>query len=517
MMRQLLISVAALGLVAAIDPRPQELAVEGGRIEGAQREGVEAFLGIPYAAPPVGPLRWRPPQQVLPWQGVHTATRFGHDCMRPASEPAFEPSEDCLFLNVWRPIGARAGKKLPVLVWIHGGAFVAGSNALAEASGAAFALDGLIFVAPNYRLGRFGFFAHPALSAEHPDEPKGNYGYLDQIAALRWVKRNIAAFGGDPSNVTIMGASAGGESVLTLAASPSARGLFSRIIVQSGGGRKQLLQPQLLDRDLGDRPSAEKIGIAFAHSVGIEDGGASGLASLRALPAERIAGKLTAISLLFGERATFSGPIVDGRVVLSQPAEALAAAPALPVLVGSDESDLGINTARSKDEAFAAFGPLAGRARAAYDPDGTASLGDVNGRIGRDRLMIEPARLVARTAAGKGAPAWLFRFSYVASSLAGKPIKGAEHSSEVIYAFDTLPAVLGDRVTPRDAAVARTMHRYWVDFARTGDPNGAGLPRWPRIDGAEERLLDFQPDGRVVAKPDPWKARLDVTEAAVHQ
>lgn len=506
---------AALGLVAAPAQAwaaPPVANTEAGTVQGLVEEGVDAFKGIPFAAPPVGALRWRPPQPVSPWQGVRDATQFGHDCMRPASDPAFEPSEDCLYLNVWRPAGDKQ-RKLPVLLWVHGGAFVSGSNVSAEASGAAFARDGLVFVAPNYRLGRFGFFAHPALTAEQGEAPKGNYGYLDQIAALRWVKDNIAAFGGDPDNVTIMGASAGGESVLALMGSPLASGLFDRVIAQSGGGRNQLLGAQYLDRDTAKHPSAEKIGLAFAKSVGIEGEDAAALAKLRDLPADKVAGNLTALGMLFlGERERFSGPMVDGRIVTAQPAKALKAAPPRPILIGVDDADLGLNTAPDKDAAFAAFGSLADRARQAYDPDGTATVGAINGMIGRDRLMIEPARLVARTIAANGSPAWLFRFSYVAESRRRKAIAGAEHSSEVVYAFDRLRALLGDATTAGDAAVAATMHRYWVNFAATGNPNGAGLLAWPAVTAKGDPLLDFQADGAAVAKRDPWQARLDVTE-----
>lgn len=509
-----LLGAAALALIAAGPPAPQ-VSMEGGRVAGKATGDVEAFLGIPYAAPPVGPLRWRPTQPARPWTGVRAADTFGPDCMqaRDRADDRRALSEDCLTVNVWRP-AQRAGKALPVLVWIHGGGFVAGGSQDPQTWGDAFARRGIVAVTFNYRLGRLGFFAHPGLSAEHPDEPKGNYGYLDQIAALQWVRDNIARFGGDTRQVTVMGESAGGESVLALAGSPMAQGLFARAIVQSGGGREPLLGRRLMRENLPERVSAEKAGLAFAAAQQVGGEGQEAVAALRALPAEQINARLTMVSLIFGELARFPGPIEDGRIVTARPAEALArAANAVPMLVGATDADLGLNLAITKDLAFAGFGAGAATARAAYDPAGDTPLLLINTRIGADRTMQEPARLVARTLAARSAPAWRYRFSYVASALAGKPTPGAEHASDVAYAFDTLDVPLAGKVTSEDRAAAEMVNSYWLNFVRNGDPNGPGLAEWPRVDRAGEPMLEFQADGRAVAKPDPWKVRLDLAEA----
>src|SRR6266498_86363 len=289
-----------VGAAALSQSPPPIVKIDSGELQGVLADGVASFKGIPFAAPPVGELRWRPPQPVANWTSVRQASEFGADCMQgrfgpppaaAAGAPAPRmPSEDCLYLNVWRPADQGA-RNLPVMVWIYGGGFTGGSSASPNTSGIGFAKLGLVLVAMNYRVGRFGFFAFPDLSSEHPDETKGNYAYMDQIAALQWVKRNITAFGGNPDNVTIFGFSAGGVSVHSMLASPMARGLYQKAIVESGGSRDSVLTARPMRADGVDPNypmSAETIGITFAKSMGIEGTDPAALARLRALSADEV-------------------------------------------------------------------------------------------------------------------------------------------------------------------------------------------------------------------------------------
>jgi para-nitrobenzyl esterase len=488
--------------------------VDSGALKGVYDGSVVAFKGIPYAAPPVGDLRWRPPQPVAAWNGVRSAAEYGSDCMQlpfpsDAAPLGTPPAEGCLFLNVWAPSRV-SGKKLPVMVWIYGGGFVNGGSSPTVYDGTQFAKRGIVFVSFNYRVGRFGFFAHPALTKESPQGPLGNYGYMDQIAALQWVHRNVAEFGGDPTNVTLFGESAGGGSVLTLMTSAMSRGLFQKAVIESGGGRRGLFPPRHVREDAPGAPSGESVGVEFAKSVGITGDDAAALAALRKLPADAVVAGLNMATM---RTPTYPGPMIDGSLVVEVPEDAFRAGHQMkiPVVIGANSADIGFSLAKSMDEVLAPFGANADKARAAYDPDGTGDVRKVGTAIAADRMMVEPARFIARTVAGSGQPAYLYRFSYVAESMR-KEWQGAPHATEIPYVFDTVAAKYGKDLTPADEATAQAANAYWAAFAKTGNPNGDGRPVWPACEPKGDGLLDFAVAGPK-AGPDPWKARLDLIEA----
>lgn len=469
-----MIRLLVLALLAAAPAAAQQVRIDSGALDGTTADGVVSFKGIPYAAPPVGERRWTAPAPVAPWTGPRDAARFGADCVQnpvPGDVSRGAPmAEDCLFLNVWRP-NAATSARLPVMVWIHGGGFVAGSGALDVTDGAWLARRGVVVVTFNYRLGRFGFFAHPALGEG------GNWGLMDQIAALQWVRRNIAAFGGDPANVTLFGESAGGQSVVRLMASPAARGLFAKGIAASGGGRDRW--PSLAE--------AQAKSIAFAAQAGAAD-----LAALRALPAETVRGGIT---ILNKEEATYAGPIAGGGLVPGN-ADALFAAGGqarIPFIAGSNDDELGFIPApflpMVNGPLLAQLGTKADAVKAAYGtPDRAARY------LPGDMIFGEPALAMARRHARSGAPAWLYRFGYV---LEGKrePGKGAGHASDVAFQFGNLPA----NATPADREAAERVMAYWTNFARTGDPHGKGLPAWARLDPDAPELLAIGIAGTAMA------------------
>jgi para-nitrobenzyl esterase len=508
-------SIACLCLLAPLAVLAAErdrVTIDTGALQGATADEVISFKGIPFAASPVGPLRWKPPQPALKWEGVREATTYGADCMQEpfpgdAAPLGVKPEEDCLYLNVWIPEKpASAAQKLPVMVWIYGGGFVNGGGSPAVYDGSPFAKDGIVLVSFNYRLGNFGFFAHPALSAEQRGFPAVNYGLMDQIAALKWIRSNISRFGGDPHNVTIFGESAGGMSVSMLLTSPLAAGLFQKAVIESGGGRPG--RPPA--RSLKGPDSAQSVGLALAKQHGIEGKGADALAQLRQIPADQL--KLNMTMMRGGNYV--GGPVIDGKLNLGAPTTLYAAGKGVrvPVIVGANSADIGFARGNTLDELFAEFGPDAGKARKVYNPDNSTDVRAVGGRIGADQGMIEPAREIARLLSARGQPVYEFRFSYVAESLRSK-VPGALHATEIPFVFDTVSARYGKDTTAADEAAAQTMHKYWVAFAKTGRPEPAGEPAWPAYDSKSDQIMNFTETGPV-AGPDPWKARMDLAAAA---
>jgi para-nitrobenzyl esterase len=474
-------------LLGASLAQAQVVHVDGGDLAGTTVAGVAAFKGIPYAAPPTGANRWRAPQPVAPWSGPRDATAYGADCAQapfpPDAAPVrTRPAEDCLYLNVWKP--AAAGMRRPVMVWIHGGGFVNGGSSPAVYDGSAFARDGVVFVSLNYRLGRFGFFAHPGLAAEGYG---GNFGFLDQIAALRWVRANIAAFGGDPGNVTVLGESAGGISMHMLLQAPAARGLFARAIIESGGGRDTALAMPTI-------AVAARAGEAFAPGLDA--------AALRALPEAQVTGDL---SMLTMGQAGYSGPMTDGRTVFGGSLDSIAGGlyARVPVLVGANSAD-GIPRVRDKAAVFAAYGARADAARGFYDPDGRGAFLKVAVQAAADRMFIEPARAVARALAPRQ-PVWLYRFGYARPEWIAA-MGGAPHASEVPYAFDTIAARANLPELPGEAQTARAMHAAWLDFARTGQVAA------PRATADDTHVLLIDAAG-VHSVEDPIRMRLDFAES----
>jgi para-nitrobenzyl esterase len=448
--------------------------------------GVTAFKGIPFAAPPVGELRWKPAQPVAAWEGVRAGDKFGAVCMQPRMTqrepnnrsvdlPDSPPvSEDCLYLNVWTP-AASADAKLPVMVWIYGGAYTEGAGSTPHNQGDPLAAKGVVVVTFNYRLGALGFLAHPELTAESPHGASGNYALTDVLAALQWVKTNIAAFGGNPANVTIFGESAGAAISAALVGSPRAAGLFQRAIAESGTWMGLNLAP------MRTRQSAEQQTVKAAGEIG-----AANLAALRALPAEQAATKLPK-----------QGMIIDGWIVPEDLTRTFAEGRQnkVDVLVGSNRdegsfaSGLGppMTLQRWKETAAQRWGDAAHLGLKAYPAASDAEADAHNIRMFADN-MAWIMRVFAASQRAIGKRAYVYHFVHEPPLAAGARTLGACHTCEMPYVFNNLSAVrvYPDSSSPElalasatDIKLAEMTSAYWVNFATTGDPNGKGLPRWP--------------------------------------
>jgi para-nitrobenzyl esterase len=488
------LAVAFLTLMSSAVVTDDTVRVDGGLISGTNGSipSVRVFKGIPYVAPPIGELRWRPPQPVQDWNGVRRADRFAPMCTQPqrpttgsnlhdGSQESI--SEDCLYLNVWTParIGAREAS-LPVMVWIHGGRFEIGSSANGLYSGETLASKGVVVVSLNYRVGALGFVAHPDLTKESEHGASGNYGLLDQIAALKWVQSNIAQFGGNPNQVTIFGQSAGSMSLSALTASPLAHGLFHRVIAESGA----------LFGLMPSRDAAEKTGVRLATSLG-----ASSIAELRSRPADAFVGA----SIPFA-------PIVDGWVlpenvqtIFSKGRQNDAA-----LIVGWNANESGTapsaSAAAFTQQATKRWGGEAAAFLKAYpaSDDGQARRSEAASRS--DESFGWNGWTWARMQKQTGkAPSYLYHFARVPPQ-PDAATEGAFHGAEIYYAL----ANLGYKKwnwTAADKALSDTMSAYWINFAKTGNPNGAGLPQWPAYDASSDMLMLFGDKVSAVKNPNP--------------
>jgi para-nitrobenzyl esterase len=476
---------ALLPHVASAEAAP-EVRVRQGTLQGKEvGNGIVAFLGVPFAAPPIGPLRWQPPQPAGSWSGVRQAERYGMACSQNA--PGFgtlfdkSQSEDCLYLNIWSP-ELKPKKRLPVMVYMHGGGFVGGAGSIPTFDGIALGRNGVITVTINYRLGIFGFFAHPELTHESPHKASGNYGLADQIAALRWVKENIAAFGGDSARVTIFGQSAGSISVLDLMASPLSRGLIAGVIAESG-------TPLLAGSD-SSLAAAEKQGSAFVDAQG------QTIAQLRTLPADELMKRWSTFAASSGGR---TWPIVDGWILPRAPANVFAEhrEMAIPLLTGSNARE-GLRVpseAELPGRLRDVFGDAAARAAALYPASATPDpiLGSAANLFATDTSFRCPAVVIQNWHAQKGGPVYAYQFE---EAVPGREAAGSQHSDEVSYVFGTLNMLVGaSRVPEPIAKLSDTMVSYWANFAKSGNPNGPGVPEWPRFTTQRSAYLHLNAAG----------------------
>ena len=470
------------------EPITPVLQVESGKLTGLvldQASGLSVFRGIPYAAPPVGELRWRPPRTLATWKGVRACNQFSAIPWQRRTGTS-KKSEDCLYLNVWTTAAGKQAR-LPVMVWIHGGGLNKGWGHIGKYDGSAFARQGVVLVSINYRLGPLGYLAHPALSAESDQGVSGNYGFLDQIASLEWVRQNIAAFGGDPDNVTIFGESAGGTSVAVLSVSPRARGLFHRAILQSPwmfGFTSSLAEPNTMElkRPTGSFPGAEELGSRWANKF-VAGEGAAALAQLRKMSAQELvdAGSYDA-------RVTVDGWLLPGR-----PVELFAQGKQadVPMMIGTTRNEgnyfiryVGSKSRTEFEEKLNRFyGHAGGDVARLYPGDSAQELTGAGCLFCTDSWFLQPSRRMLQGMRHVKSAAYQYMFARSSKSY---PKLGAPHAVELAYVFDTLNE---KTASTEDRQLAQTMNRCWAQFARTGNPNAAGLPTWPTYTMEQRQYL----------------------------
>jgi para-nitrobenzyl esterase len=506
-MKKVLIAVILVGALCQIGLAQIKTAkVTGGEVQGVVTEGISVFKGVPFAAPPVGDLRWKAPAPVHPWTGIKKADAFGPACMQTAGAMGNTApvSEDCLYLNVWTP-AAKPGEKIPVIVWIYGGGFSGGSTSVPMYDGMGFAKKGVVLVSVAYRVGPFGFLALPELSAES-GKGSGTYGIADMIAGLRWVKENIARFGGDPGNVTIFGHSAGGMAVNMLAASPVAKGLFQRVICMSGGSFAPLQTSNQTTPGLGipDLKVAEQSGLEFLKKLGAAD-----LKAARALSAEAVQKGVAG-----GMGGMRFRPAADGYIIPSDLYSIYQARRFndTPILLGNTSAELGsfggrgktITAAQFEKQVRSQYGPHADAVLRVYPHSTDAEAAKSSSDLSRDSMFGWSTWTWARLQTGKGkGKAFEYYYDYHAPN-----VDGSGHGSDVPYAFQTLSTGRGGAPKPEDLKLSDMISSYWVNFAKSGDPNGPGLPKWPAFSESNQQamVLDATPSARPVPNLDKLKA-----------
>ena len=497
MKKQLMALFLMVALGQAALAQIETVKVTGGKVQGVVTDGISIFKGIPFAAPPVGDQRWKAPAPVPAWKGIKKTDAFGLACMQPEnSQGNTAPvGEDCLYLNVWTP-AKKPGARIPVLVWIHGGGFSGGSTSIPMYDGTGFAEKGVVFVSIAYRVGPFGFLAHPELSRES-GHGSGNYGLEDMIAGLKWVKQNIARFGGDPARVTIFGHSAGGFAVNMLAASPVARGLFKRVICMSGGSFTPLQTSNQAGPGIGipALQLAESNGAAFLNELGVAD-----IKAARALSAEEIQKSIKA-----GPGGMRFRPVADGYII---PGDLYSLYQAhrfndTPILIGNTSLELGafmgnktVTPAQFEQQIKSQYGPHADAILRVYPHATDAEATKSTKEISRDSMIGWSTWTWARLQSEKGkGRAYEYYFDYHAPNA-----DGAGHGSDVPFAFQTL-GTRRSEPNPEDLKLVNIISSYWVNFTRTGNPNGPGLPRWPAFKMKDQKVMVF--DAAPGARPVP--------------